>query len=98
MKNLSLELLEKNIENEKDAGFVADVPNGLDPFLFDKFLRVMQAKSPNEISDITDDELIAMLEDGARYFNVLTFDNFFDECLFERLQKEKSVVANRRIL
>ena len=98
MQKLSLELLEQNILNEKDSDYVADVPVGLDPILFDEFLRVMQAKSPKDIADVSDDVLISMLDDGGKYFNVLTFENFFESCLFGRLCSEKSVSAKKRIL
>ena len=98
MKNLSLELLENMLKTAPDAKVVEKCPEGLDEDLFEKFLRVLKATSPLEIADVTDDELFRMLEEGGKYFGVLVFDNFFDESMFSKLSRRRSVNAARRVL
>ncbi len=99
MKNLSLKLLEKNLMDSVDADYVIDVPKGLDERTFNNVMRILEAKSLEEVADISNDELIMLLsDDGGKYFDALVFENFFDSCLWRRVSDEKSVTATKRIL
>ncbi|WP_026653350.1 hypothetical protein [Butyrivibrio proteoclasticus] len=98
MKKFSLELLNEQLKASKDAEYVTDTPEGLDPDMFERFLRVLRAKSSEEIADITDDELVSILCDCNQFFNVLVFDTIFNDTKMRQLADMKSVVSARRVL
>ncbi|AOZ97854.1 hypothetical protein [Butyrivibrio hungatei] len=98
MKRFSLELLNEQLKASKDAEYVTDTPEGVNPDMFEKFLRILKAESSEEIADITDDEVISILCDCNKFFDVLVFDTIFNESKMRQLAALKSVASARRIL
>jgi len=86
LKKLSEELLRDAFMREKDADdYVTLAPKGMDASLFDKFLRVLEAKKPSDVADVTDEELVEMLAQGKKLFSYMDFDDSFNADMREEL-------------
>ena len=99
MKYLSLEQLKKNLEKAPDAEFVTTAPAGFEDGFFKNFLRVLTEPAEN-LTDVTDDEIIKMLENGEKLFSTLELSDTSFEDAFRRLSSCVSNVSTfkRRIL
>ncbi len=97
MLKFSTELLEKNLLAMEDSDkFVTEAPSGIKNDLFNKFVRMMEAKKPSELQDITDEDLIEMVKLGKELFEVMNFEDTFGSDLRTSLTNLQSVNLGRR--
>ena len=93
---LSLELLEEVLSKEVDAEVVTNAPKEFDEDFFMKFLKVLGATTLDELADVTDDELVEMLEKGEKLFSKLHLNDDTYSRIFKRLSSCHSAVCSKR--
>ncbi len=96
MKYLDLELLEQNLEKEKDAKLVTTAPDGFDEKFFNDFLRILNSPA-EDVDDISSESIVEMLEKGDKLFETLCLDSTILSNMFSRLNAcPSNIVARKR--
>jgi len=98
MEKLDLLLLSNKLTSLPDASFIDTAPEGFTEDFFNKFLSVLKAKEPDDVADVTDDELIQMLLNTDDLFKHMCFESFYDEALMREFFNTKSVKKKARVL
>lgn len=102
MQKLSAQLLEQNLFGAEDCEvsgqFVKTAPLGFNEDFFEKFLKLLNAESMHECDDITNDELLEMIQRCTELFATMHIGTDFNDYLFDSLSRERSHCVGRRIL
>lgn len=102
MQILSNELLEKELlafpDAEETGEFVKETPIGYDKDFFEKFMRLLDAKSIDECNDITNEDCLKMLAEGENLFKMIRLQKQFSSYMLNTLSSYKSVMTTRRVL
>ena len=102
MQILSNELLEKELlafpDAEETGEFIKETPIGYEKEFFEKFMRLLDAKTVDECSDITNEDCLKMLAEGENLFKMIRLDKQFSSYMLNALSSLKSVMTTRRVL
>lgn len=99
MNYLSLELLEKNLDEIPFVPLQDKIPDGFDEKFYKDFVRVMTSPE-NELDDIPSEEIVEFLEKGEALFSTLYLEDQPMSGIFSRLNTATSsaIARKRRIL
>ena len=83
---------------EDSLCFEGEMPKGVDAAALNRFVRVMQAEKPSDVSDISDDELLEMLSLLGGFASCMEVDNPYTNGTVLRKLRNTKGVRKRRIL
>ncbi len=73
------------------------LPEFIDGEKFSLFERILQARTPEEIEDISVDDILGIFPNLGDYCNIICFDNIVSPTIGEKMQKYRSSNSRRII-
>ncbi len=99
---LSLRSFSARLKKKKDHGLPHyTVPEGVSPELAEKFIRAMKAESMREIEDVTNEEIVEMLEKVTPFSGIIDLSDFLSDSIMRKLESLSTpfnALGRRRVL